>query len=440
MIMCQGRNRSFPVAQMLSQNHSMDWIHFWLSQWLQNNNINISFEIVMDESAALIGATVAAFTQCGSTVNYLEACMNAILHKSERPNCFIRTDRSHFVKSIHRNVRKGFKKTVNLIRGVLGYLISCEDYEESEKIIRALFTIILNEFNSPTVLSCAADLRALVLTHEIDSLFKTIEEKDDFRNDRSEDENIGAKFFKKSLNYQWVKNILKSVQISTKICDENMYYAPEYKKYLTRIFVRLPLWSNIMLGTFESTNTTATSSAVENAFKEIKSLLKLNVKRRLDTFVQHHLKSLSGFLKIALADEATVPLKSRKRRYASTEIRPSFDRKSLPKRAKRSLSCEDCDSFNEISLDSSNFSDFEIDNETKIPYENWKNKIKEERTPKIRNRRCQQSILSKHDPEYLHNFIRMLSNGKETRKLTTVNTCSFDSIYAVFGVACLTTI
>lgn len=151
VIMCHGKSRSFPVAQMLSQNHSMDWIQFWLTQWLQDNDINTPFEIVMDESAALIGATVGAFTRCTSTNDYLSTCMDSLLINTEPPKCFIRTDRSHFVKSIHRNVRKGFSKTVKLIRGVLGYLITCNNYVEAERIIHALFTIVLNEFNSPTV-------------------------------------------------------------------------------------------------------------------------------------------------------------------------------------------------------------------------------------------------------------------------------------------------
>lgn len=71
-------------------------------------------------------------------------CMESLLNKSEPPKCFIGIDRSHFVKSILRNVRKGFKKTVNLIRGVLGYLIACSDLAESKRIVYALFTIISN--------------------------------------------------------------------------------------------------------------------------------------------------------------------------------------------------------------------------------------------------------------------------------------------------------
>lgn len=54
---------------MLSQVHTMDFIQFWLTQWLRDNPK--SHEIVMDESEALMGAAVRAFTQYESTNDYL---------------------------------------------------------------------------------------------------------------------------------------------------------------------------------------------------------------------------------------------------------------------------------------------------------------------------------------------------------------------------------
>lgn len=351
--------------------------------------------------------------------------------KTKLPKCFVRIDVAHYVSSIIRNVRKGFKKTVNLIRGVLGYFITCKSFAESERIIHALFTVILNEFNSPTVLKCANMLRSLVLTQNVD-INDGIEMKKENSIDIFEKENISAKTYKRTLNYEWVKQILNSVEISDE-SSENMYFAPEYKKYLVRTFVRMPLWSNVMLELFGSDIETATSAAVENAFKEIKCLLKINRHKKPNLFLQQHLKSLSGHLKLALADQSTASNNPRKRRCASTEISPLEDDTLRPKRVKRSLSCEETFMSVRFDSDESNISHFTI--EEKNPVENWRGKI--EKTGNSRCRRAKQSILSKHDPEYFRNAIVLLKNGHETRKLTTIHTCSFDSLYTIFGVACL---
>lgn len=185
---------------MLSQNHSMNWIHFWLSQWVRDINIKAQLEIVMDGSAALIGAAIAAFTQCRTTNDYLSACMDSLKNGKSPPETLMRIDRSHFVKSIHRNVRKGFSKTVKLIRGVLGYLISCENFAENERIIHALFTLIRNEFNSPAVKECANMLRNLVMTHKVDDIFDTIQSAtDDISRDISEKHEIIQTYIKLSM-------------------------------------------------------------------------------------------------------------------------------------------------------------------------------------------------------------------------------------------------
>lgn len=47
----------------------------------------------MDESAALIGAAVAVFTQDKNTFQYLDRCVNVLLKKNaELPKCYIRID------------------------------------------------------------------------------------------------------------------------------------------------------------------------------------------------------------------------------------------------------------------------------------------------------------------------------------------------------------
>lgn len=128
----------------------------------------------MDESAALLGAVVRAFTRFRSIKDYLSARMDSLQNNNSPPEIFIRIDRSHFVASIKRNVKKGFRKTVKLIQGVLGYLITCDDFAQTERIVRALFTVILKEFNSPNVIESARMLRNLTMTHNVATLLEDV--------------------------------------------------------------------------------------------------------------------------------------------------------------------------------------------------------------------------------------------------------------------------
>lgn len=47
----------------------------------------------------------------------------------------------------------------------------------------------------------------------------------------------------------------------------NLFYSPELEETFIYILCRIPLWSNIMVKTFNSTNYTASSSVAESSFK-----------------------------------------------------------------------------------------------------------------------------------------------------------------------------
>lgn len=82
---------------MLSQDRTIRFVAFWLSTWAFN--IKIPDEIVMDQSAALFGACVQTFTNIKNTNAYISACMDS---DTPTPSVYLRTDRFHFVCTIHR--------------------------------------------------------------------------------------------------------------------------------------------------------------------------------------------------------------------------------------------------------------------------------------------------------------------------------------------------
>lgn len=433
-IVCHGAQKSFTVGQMLSQIHNMEWLIHWMHTWKPQKKELWPLEIVMDESSALIGAAVAVFTQDKTIFQYLDRCVNVLLGKNvDLPKCYIHIDRSHFVKSIHRNLRKGEPKTVKLLRGVLGYLISCSDREEFGRIMENIFTLVCNEFISPEVMAARDMLIQLVRTHEAvtDKIFNEIVGDDlpgeDLRDDA---ENIHDEFaveitsHKGTSSFLWVMRFHDSVQVAGDDMPRNIHFCTRrIVNYLIHSFVRSSLWSNLMMNEFESDKEYATSTPVENEFKNIKKLLDFK-SHRPDVFVKKYLEHLDGQMKLKKAMHiSSEPHYFQNRRHSFDASEP------VKSEMRRSTSLEE---FSAESFDLSTEDSLQI-------MENWRNKVKKSShmLKNIHTRRAANSILVKHDPEYSRTNIKLLENGYEGPNMSTVHTCAFDSIYPIMCVAYL---
>lgn len=196
---------------MTTQSHTKDSIESWLEDCLKSNRP--PREIVIDESGASMGAAVETFTQFSSINEYLDGSMRSLLLDTDDdlPRCYLRLDRSHIVKSIARNVRKGLKQTTRIIRGVLGYLITCSSLKETESILSSLFTLISNRYNSVHVDDAYKALLSLVRTHEISEICEEHATKDEILSDAQKLPK--DKTYKMTSNYVWIKDILKAIPI-----------------------------------------------------------------------------------------------------------------------------------------------------------------------------------------------------------------------------------
>lgn len=58
-----GDEKTVPVGQMITELHTMDFIQYWLSTWKTKTG-SYPREIILDESSALIGASVRGFAEC----------------------------------------------------------------------------------------------------------------------------------------------------------------------------------------------------------------------------------------------------------------------------------------------------------------------------------------------------------------------------------------
>lgn len=162
------------------------------------------------------------------------------------PECFIRIDRSHFVKSIHRNLRRGDAKMTKLLRDIIGYLISCADRVAFEQIMTNVFTLIRNKFISTKVTGALSMLLQLVRTHRMDIniIFEGLNEENvDTDSDTAVDCTVDVISHDSTSSYKWVMNCYNSVVIDEDD-DEmpvNVYFAPKCEKYIIHSFVRSPL-------------------------------------------------------------------------------------------------------------------------------------------------------------------------------------------------------
>lgn len=277
---CPGTNRSVPVAQMLSQYHDANYIRYWLTSWFADTKK--PDEVIIDASEALISASVQAFAHCASTNKYVSACMTALIENVPPPPCFIRIDRSHFVRSINGNkhLRKMDERVRRLIKGVIGYLIQCDSLDMVRLTLTHVFTLTRNAHVTDAVSAAKQFLTKLVKTHTIFENFA------DNKNEEFADQNVelsigqdsGTDTYRDTTAYKWLQAIYNSVSIQEPSdCDslsvENIYFSTKLDNFLMQLFVRISMWSNVMCKACGSTNLNPSSSASESEFKNIKRLL-----------------------------------------------------------------------------------------------------------------------------------------------------------------------
>lgn len=158
---------SVPIAQMVSQRHTMSLLTYWMKNWCPSNKT--PHEVILDQSAALFGACVQSFTPLNSTNEYITACMNCLLNGTQRPAVFLRLDRFHFVRTPHN--LKQFQNVdplkVKFFKAVFGVLILCHDIAAARKIIIDLFTVMRNRFVNELSTHSLVQLQDICNTHEI---------------------------------------------------------------------------------------------------------------------------------------------------------------------------------------------------------------------------------------------------------------------------------
>lgn len=297
-IMVKTSTKSIPIAQMLSQEQTSEFIVFFLRKTFKG--LKAPRQIVCDESKALLKSLCIAFANFEKIGDYIAACMSSILDGTEHPKCYIRIDRSHFVKNTTKKIKyRDFRKQ-NLFRSIFGFLIQCNDFRIARKVIRDFFTVILNQKDG--VDEFGVPLPSEEARKRLFALCSTHNESEDYGNDSEcpEDEEV-----EKNMDFDaesgWIEDIIKEVPIK----NENTYHDSVYfsgtdkeKKMYVKMLSSIVLWSNIMNPIFGSSMEVATSSDVESYFKSLKTGILERKMHRADDFFEVHTDFVNAEIKI----------------------------------------------------------------------------------------------------------------------------------------------
>lgn len=290
-IMAKTDSKSIPIAQMITQDQSSENIEFFLKKMFKHP-IKPPAEFVCDESKALLKALISAFTKCDGIEEFVDQCILTLQTGAAPPKCQIKLDRAHFIKNAEKKIKDRDHRKRNFCRCVIGYLITCDDFNIVKAIIRDFFTIILNEYDGndehgeplPSEIS-KKRLISLVGTHTVEENY-------------ADDSNEWHEEFEVDINTQWIDEIINKVPIITTGTHLNLFYNKNDLKIYVNMFSTIILWSNVMNKSFGSTATVATSADVESSFNSLKNGILAGNMLKAHTFVRTHVEFVNAEVKL----------------------------------------------------------------------------------------------------------------------------------------------
>lgn len=230
-------------------------------------------------------------------------------------------------------------------------------------------------------------------------------------------------------------SVVRKNQSGSTSTIDNIYFDVKIEQFVFTTFVRLPLWTNVMCEIFNSKNFTATSSASESGFKNIKRLMGIKT-NRVHVFVNLHLEQITGISKLALASQMKVGATA-----ATAAGDGAIGRTTIRKNRSSSFSKLNGSSDSLASMLNRSQSENDVSDVIRKEYaENWKGRNK---SPSLM-RRSRKSILNPHDIDYFCQDMPLLRNGftSKTRRagkksIIVTNTCAMDSVFAIYCAAYL---
>lgn len=375
-------------------------------------------EVITDQSPALIGAVVKAFTSFKSTKDYLNHSF-LVLEKKKTyiPSCFIRLDTSHFVKIFYgMTCFKFIDKRVKLYYVKhLHKLKSCTEYEVAKLLIENLVTVAMQKFDRYD--ENGQKTRCEVARERLKQLNTENETKDESLDapNKSQGNDIWDDSIEEPLEndfLSWFDSIVLKEKIYADLSDTsdyfNVFFLPSFIRCFRRLLEKLPLWSNVMIYYYKKQCDVPSSSNVESYFKNVKHLLlgTTNKLIRVDDFIIRHVEYLSGEVKAALCNF-------------------NSDKEEKPL-------CYQQDQDDKKDINKSEFPPNSIFSPIPSLNENWRNKCEE---TKSKAKTLSESVKPRSQKNNIDFLINGNKCGSGVKNVILNNTCAFDSVLQAFVVA-----
>lgn len=303
----EGEDKTIPVYQMLSARHTTIAITSWLSTFLTLAN-HIPEEVVCDFSLALLNAISLSFND-RRLQTYITDCFLWILGEElQHPlRTYIRLDLNHLIKMMCRkkvfNGRPG--KLKDFYIRCIGVMTICETLNDFEKMLLAVFIVALSECDGQNEIG-----EDIISQQKEDYLFERIKtfSFENQNNENTEWEPVDDEPSEVDDNIRkYVENLKSRAEAEAINCKEhqrpNAYYLPEIVNPLLKLALFFPMWTNVMKNNFSSQYYVATSSIIEEYFKDIKhfDLGNYSGPIRADKFIVTHLRSIEATCKFERA-------------------------------------------------------------------------------------------------------------------------------------------
>jgi len=297
------------VTQMISENHDTLSILNWLTQWIKNG-LRAPDEVVCDYSRALLSAITRAF--CGISVeSYVNNCFQILKNIGNTTLVtYVRLDVAHMIKIFCRiKCLTGLKNKSLKEFYVRGFrlLMYSGDLSNFETLLEALLTVMMSETDGWSGDSITPSERSreyiLNLIKGYTDNYIATEEYNEYDNESDNDADINTSDENTENSISKFLNIIQIRSQNNANIQGNRisaYYLPELVTHVIRICKHFPLWTNVMCSVFNTPYNVASSAAIENDFKQLKTqILKFEVKpMKADKFVITHLQSIESNAKL----------------------------------------------------------------------------------------------------------------------------------------------
>jgi len=309
--------RQYGVAHMLSERHDTNSITHWLQEWLKDGAPCPKI-VVMDQSMALMSASVKSFTQYSSFNMYLDVCSSWIIgdNKYPLPKTMLRNDFNHIMKLLSSwpEFKTSSYRIKNFYLRSIALVIQSKDFETIKYLLKSIFIVALFETEGINEITGEPNLCERYKT-ELKIKIASIEDTPNDQNDYDISEfnqcEIDLDINIPTSDPEYFKNIkliyYDCVDLS-KVHDkgdrDNHQHNIQIAKRLLQFCKLLPCWTAVMVPFFGFGNLTHTSASSESQFNDLKNRVfkHTTLPLRVDRFLTTHINSFTGTMNLVASD------------------------------------------------------------------------------------------------------------------------------------------